>query len=186
MRTQSRRLVRHPRVFLQNRRRVCLLLQLLYAARYARFDLLCAVSKLAQRIVTWDETCDKMIYRLMRYVRSTLQWRQIGYGGNALPEATLHLYADADFAGDPETKRSTTGLHLVVRGSFTHFPIHGQSKRQGCVSHSTPEAEIVAADYAIRQEGLPALSLWDVLAPGHEPMVFNEDNEAMIKVCKSG
>jgi len=54
------------------------------------------------------------------------------------------------------------------------------------VSHSTPEAEIVAADYAIRQEGLPALSLWDVLAPGHAPMVFQEDNEAMIKVCKSG
>jgi len=104
-----------------------------------------------------------------------------------LKDTTLHLFnADADFAGDPETKRSTTGLHVVVRGEFTNFPIHGQSKRQGCVSHSTPEAETVAADYAIRQEGLPALSLWDAIAPGHLPMVFNEDNEAMIKVCNSG
>jgi len=54
------------------------------------------------------------------------------------------------------------------------------------VSHSTPEAEIVAADYAIRQEGMPALSFWDEIASGHPPMIFNEDNEAMIKVCRSG
>ena len=25
-----------------------------------------------------------------------------------------------------------------------------------------------------------------MLAPGHAPMVFNEDNEAMVKVCKPG
>ena len=48
------------------------LMQILYAARYARFDLLCAVSKLAQRIATWDEDCDRQIYRLMCYIHSTL------------------------------------------------------------------------------------------------------------------
>lgn len=47
----------------------------------------------------------------------------------------------------------------------TNFPINGQSKRQECVSHSTPEAETVAADVAIRQDGKPALDFWDFFAP---------------------
>jgi len=134
-------------------------MQVLYAARYARFDLLCVVAKLAQRIATWDEACDQAIYRMMCYVHSTLKWRQIGYVGDDLPEVKFHLYADADFAGDP-SKKSTSGLHLAVAGSLTYFPIQGQSKRQGCVSHSTPEAEMIAADFAVEREGIPTLDLW--------------------------
>ena len=127
-----------------------MLMQVLYAARYARFDLLCVVAKLAQRVATWDEACDQAIYRMMCYVNSTLEWRQIGYVGDALPEVKFHLYADADFAGD-SSKKSTSGLHLAVGGELMYFPIQGQPKRQGCVSHSTPEAEMIAADFAIQR-----------------------------------
>ena len=161
------------------------LMQILYAARYARFDLLCAVSKLAQRIATWDEECDRGIYRLMCYIQSTLSWRQMGYVGDGLSDVVFDLYADADFAGDP-SKKSTSGMHVAISGPRTYFPLNGQSKRQDCVSHSTPEAEIVAADLALRREGLPMLDLWDVLCPGHAPLRFHEDNEAMIRVCRSG
>ena len=161
------------------------LMQILYAARYARFDLLCAVSKLAQRIATWDEWCDKAINRLMCYISSTLHWRQVGYVGDSFDAIRFHLYADADFAGDP-SKKSTSGLHVALRGPRTYFPINGQSKRQDCVSHSTPEAEIVAADFALRREGLPCLDLWDSICPGHPPLVFHEDNESMIQVCRTG
>src|SRR4051812_14337081 len=41
-------------------------------------------------------------------------------------------------------------------------PLAAVSKRQSCVSHSTPEAELVALTYALRHEGLPGLSLWEV------------------------
>lgn len=58
------------------------LMHILCAARYASFDLLCAVAKLAQRIATWDEECDKAIYRLMCYIHTTLWWRQVGYVGD--------------------------------------------------------------------------------------------------------
>ena len=30
------------------------------------------------------------------------------------------------------------------------------------------------------------MDLWDVLNPGHNPLIFWEDNEAMIRVCRSG
>jgi hypothetical protein len=39
----------------------------------------------------------------------------------------------------------------------------GVSKRQTAVSHSTPEAEIIAADHAMRAERIPALSLLDTI-----------------------
>ena len=50
------------------------------------------------------------------------------------------------------------------------------SKKQTAVSHSTPEAEYIAADHAIRAEGLP---LQDLLEPlfGASTLHFFEDNE---------
>ena len=78
----------------------CALTQLLDAARYARFDLLCAVAKLAQRIVACNEECDRTLYRLTRDVNSTSHWRQIVHVADTLRDTTLHLYADADFAVD--------------------------------------------------------------------------------------
>ena len=41
------------------------LMKVLYAARYARFDLLRAVCYLAQYITKWDDACDRRLYRLM-------------------------------------------------------------------------------------------------------------------------
>lgn len=137
------------------------------------------------RIATWDEECDKAIYRLLCYIHTILSWRQVGYVGDPLTATIVHLCADADFAGD-SSKKPRSGVHLVIRGPYTNFPINGQSKRQERVSHSTLEAEIVAADLAARREGIPALDSWDVIALGHGPLFSHEDNETNIPVCRSG
>lgn len=44
------------------------LMQVPLTARYAHFDMLCAVDELAERIEPWDETHGKAIYRLMCYI----------------------------------------------------------------------------------------------------------------------
>ena len=62
----------------------------------------------------------------------------------------------------------------------------GISKKQDCVSHSTPEAEIVAAAWALRREGIPALQLWDVILQSKKVLQFHEDNQSMIRVCETG
>ena len=54
------------------------------------------------------------------------------------------------------------------------------------MSHSTPEAEIVAADFALRTSGLPAKQLWNIILEGSAGLVFHEDNQAMIRVCQTG
>ena len=123
----------------------------------------------------------------MAYVKYSLQYRQLGWVGDPLENLSIHLYCDADFAGCTETKRSTSGVHTVIMGPFTCFPINGQSKRQGSVSHSTPEAEIVSADTAIFREGIPALDLWQVLTGReHVSCTLHEDNETMIRVMQTG
>ena len=110
----------------------------------------------------------------------------VRYIGDDLSKVQVHVYADADFAGDPSSKRSTTGVHLSLRGPHTCFPINGQSKRQECVSHSTPEAEIVAADWALRREGIPMLDMLDVIAGRGQKVVFHDSIESMLKACRSG
>ena len=62
----------------------------------------------------------------------------------------------------------------------------GISKKQDCVSHSTPEAEIVAAAWALRREGIPALQLWEVVLQDKQELQFHEDNQSMIRVCETG
>ena len=96
------------------------------------------------------------------------------------------MYADADFAGDPATQRSTTGVHLCIEGENSHFPLHGVSKRQDSVSSSTPEAELVSGHYAYHKVLLPAMDLWETLLPTAGKGIFHEDNTARIQVIRTG
>ena len=56
----------------------------------------------------------------------------------------------------------------------------------GCVSHSTPEAELVAFDFALRLPGLPALDLWSKLLPNCNKLHGHEDNQAMLRILETG
>ena len=53
------------------------------------------------------------------------------------------------------------------------------SQKQTCVSHIAPEAEIVAANAAVRLEGLPALQLWDVILERKVIATLLEDSQAL-------
>ena len=43
---------------------------------------------------------------------------------------------------------------------------------------------MVSADFSLRHCGLPGLSLWWTLLPHQPPLMFHEDNQAMIRVCE--
>ena len=84
-----------------------------------------------------------------------------------------------------------SGLHRVLsfvgRDPTRASDYHASQKRQGCVSLSTPEAEIVAANHALRHLGFPALELWQHLTgDATKSLLVHEDNKAMISVCLSG
>ena len=110
----------------------------------------------------------------------------IGWVGDTMPDIILRLYSDADFAGCKVTAKSTTGAFLRLSGPHTSFPLEALSKKQGCVSTSTPEAETVAANAAVRTMGLPALDLWEAIKGSKMPMDFLEDNTAAIRILTTG
>ena len=162
------------------------LMKILYGARMARIDLLRAVCHLARYITRWDAVCDKRLHRLVSYINSTMDHKLVGWVGDGTLQLQPHLYADADFAGCVATQRSTSGGYLSIRGPHTCFPIAASSRRQGCVSKSTPEAEIVSMDSAVRSMGIPSLSLWDTMKLGKGGIEVHEDNMGMIRICETG
>ena len=52
--------------------------------------------------------------------------------------------------------------------------------------HSTPEAELVAADAGVRAEGLPAVTLWEILLGRTLDLVLCEDNQLAARVIETG
>ena len=75
----------------------------------------------------------------------------------------MSSFVDASFAGDLRDSKSTSGSYLVLIGPNTCVPIGWFCKKQGAVSHSSTEAEIISLDAGLRMEGIPALALWEVI-----------------------
>ena len=111
-------------------------------------------------------------------------------GHDPFQELQGRIYSDSDFAGCEQTSRSTSGVHTCVLGKNTYFPLAGQSKRQGCISQSTTEAELVAASFALRTNGLPLAGILEYLSgeiPNAQPMVVHcVGNQAMMEVIRTG
>jgi hypothetical protein len=162
---------------------VCkVLMKILYIARLARSDLLRAVGALSTMITKWDSLCDRKLFRIIRYINGSTGWRQIGFIGDGPDEPEFGLLSDADFAGDREAMRSTSSVFLAL----LRFPLAAQSKKHTAVSHSTVEAEIVAADHAIRMSGLPALPLWERLLDRTMSLEVYRDNQATTRIMTTG
>ena len=159
---------------------------LLGCTRMARWDLLKVIQTLSTRLTKWSEDCDKALHRLVCYVDFTRDWVLKGFVGDGTSALDLRLYSDADFAGDRPGYRSTSGVFLGLAGPNTSFPLSAKAARQTSVSHSTVEAEIVAANTGVRTIGLPALDLWEVLLGRLVSMTLMEDNETTFQIIKAG
>ncbi len=85
-----------------------------------------------------------------------------------------HVFADADLGGCTTTQRSTSGEFMVLRGRNSYFPIRWVAKRQSAVSPSSAEAEIYAAFHAVKNGGIPMLTLWDAVLDKDCVLYFHE------------
>jgi len=102
-------------------------------------------------------------------MHQTSEHAQINFVGDVPSECWLTLFSDASFAGDLRDSKSTSGGILCLVGPNTYVPICWICKKQGAVSHSTAEAEVISLDAGVRLEGLPALSLWSLVIDVFEP-----------------
>ena len=107
--------------------------------------------------------------------------------GDDLSNCQLVLFCDADFAGDRGDSRSTTETSLAIIGPNTYCPIACTSRRQGAVTLSACEAEVIAMVSGLKEEALPILDVWEAL-PSDRPLsskiVILEDNHSTIRVAE--
>ena len=62
-----------------------------------------------------------------------MEWKQIGVIGDSPNELELGLFSDADFAGDRDSMRSTSGVFLALYGTHSFFPSKwAKQKANGC------------------------------------------------------
>jgi hypothetical protein len=113
---------------------------------------------------------------VLRYLNGTIH-TGITYGRVVAP---LVGYCDADFAGDLDTRRSTTGYVFVLNGGA----ISWSSRRQPTVAVSTAEAEYMAAAHAIK-EALWLRKLFADLRMPVSAIDLRSDNQAAIALLKN-
>ena len=97
------------------------LMKILFAARMARPDLLRATQSLASRVIKWSVECDIALHRLVSYVHSFTKVCMEGFVGDSFDDYQLWLFADADHAGEYDSK-STLGVLCSLWGLTHIFP----------------------------------------------------------------
>ncbi|CAE7231161.1 unnamed protein product [Symbiodinium sp. CCMP2592] len=90
---------------------------------------------LATKVQKWSRNDDKKLLRLISYIDSTKTHRLVGAVSDGPRELHLALYVDADFAGERDDAKSTSGGFLVLKGPNTFFPLAWVSKLLSFLIH---------------------------------------------------
>jgi hypothetical protein len=150
---------------------------LLYLSINTRPDISYSVGVLARFSKSPTFRACKAVLRLLIYLRGTAD-RGICYSGDDLK---IFAYSDADWAGDLDSRRSTTGYVVYAAGG----PISWQSKLQSTIAVSTMEAEYMAAFGAIQEliwtKGVLSELGFDYV----DSMILNMDSQSAMALAKN-
>jgi ribonuclease HI len=149
---------------------------LLYLSVCTRPDIAQAVGALTKYMAKPTTAHWQAAVGVVRYLAGTKSMGICFKGG----DTTCMGYCDADFAGDPDTRRSTTGYVFIMNGGA----ISWSSRRQQTVAASTTEAEYMAAASATK-EALWLRKLRRDLRLSVDTILIMADNQSAIKLVKN-
>ena len=115
---------------------------LMFLQTVSRPDISFAVNIASRGLEKPSEAHWMLVKRIIRYLKGT-----IDLGLLYCKDGDFETYCDADYAGDKETRKSTSGVVC----KYASAAITWQSKRQQCVALSTTEAEYVSAASAAKE-----------------------------------
>lgn len=151
---------------------------LLYLSTATRPDITYAVSNVAKYSANPTKQHWTAVKRIFRYLKGTLNY---GLLFSKEGSADCVGFSDADWGGDHDDRKSTSGYLFQLSGAA----ISWRSKKQTSVALSTAEAEYIALASAA-QEALWLRQLTTDLK--HEPAaatVIFEDNQSTISMAKN-
>ena len=150
---------------------------LMYAMMCMRPDICYAVGMVSRYQSNPGQGHWKAVKRVLRYLKGTADYA-LCYQGSDLQ---LEGYTDADWAGDLDERRSTSGFVFLLGCGA----ISWSSKKQTCIALSTMEAEFVAFSSAV-QEVVWLRNFLDHLIDASDsgPVPINCDSQAAIAYAK--
>lgn len=150
---------------------------LMYLATATRPDIAFAISSASRHLENPQPCHWAAVKRIFRYIKGTAEY---GLTFKSLKSLTLYAYSDADYAGDLETRRSTTGYVFNV-GSGA---ISWCSQRQDTVAQSTTESEYIAASQSLKELIWLKNLLQEIVGSMNIPKLYI-DNQSAIKLIKN-
>ncbi|GMF37515.1 unnamed protein product [Phytophthora fragariaefolia] len=148
---------------------------LLYVANATRPDISAILSTLSQYLDCPRDMHWRVALRVLHYLKGTAT-RGIRFRCGSSNRTGIRAYADANWGGDKKTRRSTSGVLLLLGGG----PVIYKSKRQATVALSSAEAEYMALALAT-QEVLWLLYVLDEMGFSAEgPTTLQMDNKSTI------
>ena len=154
---------------------------LMFAACVTRPDITCAVGQLSQFLNNPSSKYMLAVKRVLRYLQGTPSLG-ITYGP---PPSRLTGYSDADWAGDVNTRRSTTGYVVMLNNGAVAW----RSQRQPTVALSTMEAEYMALTEATKELKWIRTFLAELGCNGQStdstPTDLYSDNQSAIALAKN-
>ena len=152
---------------------------LLFLANRTRPDIEFAVNLLARFSHNPSQQHWNAVKRVFRYLAGTVNLG-IHFQSNA-NEPFLVGYSDADFAGDVDQRKSTSGYLFILGGG----PISWKSQRQRTVTLSTTEAEYAALTEAVRESNSIRQLLTELGVAVSQPIPILEDNISTISLANN-
>ena len=150
---------------------------LTYASVSTRPDISVAVGALSQYMSKPSEEHWVGVKRILRYLKGTINHGLCFQSNND----TLSGFCDADWGGDLDTRRSTSGYLFMIGGATVSW----SSKKQATVAKSTTEAEYVALSFAAQEAIWLRRLLADIGFGDLNPTVIYEDNNGAIDLSKN-
>ena len=151
---------------------------LLFLSQVSRPDIAYAVNFGSRFLTNPKRAHWNLIKRIIRYIKRTFNYG-LYFDSNA--QLSLEIFSDADYAGDTETRRSTSG-YLFKYGSAV---VSWTSQRQKCVSLSSTEAEYIAASEAVKGIMWITLLIKSLSTTGGEQPILYIDNQSAIRLVKN-
>lgn len=149
---------------------------LLYAATHTRPDISFQVNHAARAVEASTPYHVKEVKRILRYLKGTMSVGiQFGGGQNEVVG-----YCDSDYAGYPDTAKTTYGYVFVLNGG----PISWESRKSTIVADSTTVAELQAAYEASKQAVWIRDLMKELMTSFEGPTILYCDNEAAVKLSK--
>ena len=153
---------------------------LLHLSGWTRPDIAFAVSHVARFCSSPTKEHWIAVKRILRYLKGTPNYG-LAYSSNVDTDGPLIGYSDADWAGDVNDCKSTSGYFFIMSGAAVSW----KSQKQTCVALSTAEAEYIALAAATQEATWMRQLLEDLHSGQIEPTVICEDNQSAICIAQN-